>query len=105
MHPEIIRHRDAIAELCRRHGVAHLAVFGSAARAADFDPARSDVDLLVEFGPEAPRSLAALFDLEDALSAILARPVDLVERAAVEQAGNPYRRHRILAEAEPLFPG
>jgi uncharacterized protein len=105
MHPEILRHRDAIAELCRRHGVARLAVFGSAARGADFDPAHSDVDLLVEFGPQAPSNLSALFDFEDALAAILARPVDLVERAAVEQGGNPYRRHRILAEAEAIYPG
>lgn len=53
MHPEVLRHREAIAALCRRHGVARLEVFGSAARGEDFDPARSDADFLVEFTPEA----------------------------------------------------
>ena len=45
----IAEHRAEIAALCRRFGVRRLAVFGSAARGADFDPARSDVDFLVEF--------------------------------------------------------
>ena len=43
-----MRRRD-IAELCRRFHVNRLEVFGSAARGSDFDPARSDVDLLVTY--------------------------------------------------------
>ena len=43
--------REAIAELCARYGVARLDVFGSALR-DDFRPGESDVDLLVEFGPQ-----------------------------------------------------
>ena len=42
-------HRHDIAELCRRFHVNRLEVFGSAARGSDFDPARSDVDLLVSY--------------------------------------------------------
>jgi len=49
MHPVVARHREAIAEVCRRHRVHRLEVFGSGARGLDFDPQRSDVDLLVEF--------------------------------------------------------
>jgi uncharacterized protein len=30
-----------------------LDVFGSLARGADFDPVRSDIDLIVEFAPQA----------------------------------------------------
>lgn len=41
MHPAIAEKREALAALCRRYGVAHLEVFGSAARGHDFDPARS----------------------------------------------------------------
>jgi predicted nucleotidyltransferase len=41
--------RSDIAELCRRFHVNRLEVFGSAARGSDFDPARSDVDLLVTY--------------------------------------------------------
>lgn len=104
MHPEILRHRDAIAELCRRHGVTRLEVFGSAARGEDFDPARSDVDLLVEFGSGVKRSFELLFGFEDAAAAVFGRKVDLVEREAILDSINPYRKRRILGEAQPLYP-
>jgi predicted nucleotidyltransferase len=103
MRAEILRHRDMLAAICRRHGVARLDVFGSAARGVDFDPARSDVDLLVEFAPSTPRRLAALLDFEAEAGKALARPVEVVERRAIEESENYIRRRRILAEAEALF--
>ena len=103
MHAEILRHRDTLAALCRQYGVARLDVFGSAARGADFDPARSDVDLLVEFAPSTPRRLAALLDFEAEAGRVLARPVEVVDRRAIEESENYIRRRRILAEAEALF--
>jgi predicted nucleotidyltransferase len=103
MHAEILRHRETLAALCRRHGVARLDVFGSAARSVDFDPARSDVDLLVEFAPSTPRRLAALLDFEAEAGRVLARPVEVVDRRAIEESENYIRRRRILAEAEALF--
>ncbi len=45
MHAAIADRRADLGALCRRHGVARLEVFGSAARGADFDPASSDADL------------------------------------------------------------
>ena len=99
MHPLLTQRQDAVVELCRRFGVRRLDVFGSAVRGADFDPARSDVDLLVEFGGD----LAAFLDFKEALEALLGRPVDLVERQAVEASRNGIRRRRILAEAEPIY--
>ncbi len=103
MHAEMLRHRETLAALCRRHGVARLDVFGSAARGVDFDPARSDVDLLVEFAPSTPRCLAALLDFEAEAGKALARPVEVVDRRAIEESENYIRRRRILAEAEALF--
>jgi len=103
MHPEILRHKDAIAALCRRFGVTRLEVFGSAARGEDFDPARSDVDLLVEFTPEARFDFAAFADLKDALEAVFGRDVDLIDRPAIEKSHNPIRRHTILGDAQLLF--
>ena len=52
MLPFIEAQRAAIAELCRRFHVRRLDVFGSAARGTDFDPSRSDVDLLVSYLPD-----------------------------------------------------
>lgn len=103
MHAEILRHRETLAALCRQYGVARLDVFGSAARGVDFDPARSDVDLLVEFAPSTPRRLAALLDFEAEAGKALARQVEVVDRRAIEESENYIRRRRILAEAEALF--
>ena len=55
------------------------------------------------FTPEASRDLAGFADFKDALEVLLGRPVDLVEREAVEASRNTIRRRRILAEAEPLY--
>ncbi|MGH8325945.1 MAG: nucleotidyltransferase family protein, partial [Steroidobacteraceae bacterium] len=48
MHPLIDSNRAEISKLCRLHGVRRLEVFGSILR-GDFDPERSDVDIVVEF--------------------------------------------------------
>ena len=95
--------RADLAALCRRLGVSRLEVFGSAARGDDFDPARSDIDFLVSFVPAARNDLAAFNDLRQALEALFARPVDLVEREAVEASRNFIRRRRILSEARPVY--
>jgi predicted nucleotidyltransferase len=75
--------REAIAELCARHGVARLEVFGSVLR-DDFRPGESDVDLLVEFGPHEGYALVdAYFGLLDDLRALLGTEVDLLMADAV----------------------
>ena len=80
-------HRDEI----RSFGVKSLAIFGSVAR----DEARpdSDVDILVEFDP--PVGLFTVIRLQDYLSSILGRQVDLVMRDAIKKQ----LRERILTEA------
>jgi len=83
----IEQHRDEIEALCRRFNVARLVVFGSAADGS-FDPARSDVDFLVEFQPLDPGPLAdAYFGLLAELQRIFQRRVDLVTPKAIR---NPY---------------
>ena len=103
MQPDIAAKREALAELCRRYGVERLEVFGSAARGADFDRDRSDADFLVTFKPAARNNLASFADLKDALERLLARPVDLVEREAIETSRNFIRRRTILNEAETVY--
>lgn len=88
MHQSIAQKREEIAALCRRYDVATLEVFGSAARAVDFDTTRSDADFLVTYKSESRLSpLEQFFGLAEALAALLGRPIDLVEPQAVE---NPY---------------
>jgi hypothetical protein len=96
----IVARRKEIAELCRRFHVQRLDLFGSASR-GDFDPSRSDVDLLVEFGPsEELKALDPYFGLKDALEELLDRPVDLVVSSAVT---NPYIRKSIEETRESLY--
>ena len=103
MQPEIAEKREALADLCRRYGVERLEVFGSATRGADFDRDRSDADFLVTFSPSARNDLAAFADFKDALERLLGRPVDLVEREAIEASRNFIRRRAILNEAETVY--
>jgi predicted nucleotidyltransferase len=89
MSPFIDDHRAALDELCRRYRVRSLFLFGSAAR-DDFDPGRSDVDLLVEFKALPAGGYAdAYFGLREALEALFGRDVDLVALSAVR---NPYMK-------------
>lgn len=83
----IEHHRDAIARLCRRHGVGSLDLFGSAVR-DDFDPATSDVDFMVLFQAyDSPHIADQWFALQEDLEALLGAPVQLTSRRA---ADNPY---------------
>jgi predicted nucleotidyltransferase len=98
---EIALNRRELEELCRRFQVRRLDLFGSAAR-SDFDPGRSDLDFLVEFDPEDPKtlSLKSYFGLKKSLVALLGRPVDPVEPGAVR---NPYLKAGIEGAREPVF--
>jgi uncharacterized protein len=97
---DIATHREEVAELCRRFHVRRLDVFGSAAR-GDFDPARSDLDFLVEFAPLQPGAYVdAFFGLKEGLEALFAKPVDLVSAASIR---NPYFRQSVEGTKASLY--
>jgi hypothetical protein len=101
MHGLIEGQRPAIADLCRRHRVQRLDVFGSGARGADFDPGRSDVDFLVEFDTtEREPTLKTFFALRDELAAVLGRRVDLVMAGSVT---NPYVKAEVDRTRELVY--
>jgi len=99
MPPLIEDNLDEIGRLCRLHGVRKLEVFGSILR-SDFDPGRSDVDVLVEFEPLMASSFANFLDLKEALESLLRKPVDLVELHAVR---NRRLRHYIERSKFPVY--
>ena len=101
MSPRIAVDQERIAEFCRRWKITELAFFGSVLR-DDFRP-DSDVDVLVTFATDADWGLWDAVAMEDELSAILGRRVDLVSRRAVERSDNWIRRRAILAAAEPVY--
>jgi hypothetical protein len=100
MQPLIETRRNELAELCRKHQVKSLALFGSALT-TDFVPERSDLDFLVEFVPLAPGEHARrYFALQSELERLFGDKVDLVEAEAVK---NPYVRREIEATRETLY--
>jgi predicted nucleotidyltransferase len=90
--------QEAIADFCRRYGVARLRLFGSALR-RDFDPARSDVDLLVDFLPGVSKSLFKLVEMEETLEKMLGRDVDLMTPRSLSK----YFRDDVLKSAQVLY--
>jgi predicted nucleotidyltransferase len=90
--------REVVMEFCQRWRIKELAFFGSVLR-DDFDP-DSDVDVLVTFLPDATPGLFDHMDMEEELSRIIGRTVDLVSRRAVEASTNDLRRQAILSSAE-----
>ena len=88
--------KDEIAGFCRRHHIRRLSLFGSVLT-GDFRP-DSDVDVLVEFRPGHTPGLA-FFEMEEELSGILGRKVDLNTPGFLSR----YFRDRVLAEAEVQY--
>ncbi len=88
--------KDKIADFCRRNRIRRLALFGSVVR-DDFEPT-SDVDVLVKFEPGHTPGLA-FFAMQDELSELLGRKVDLNTPACL----SPYFRDEAIAEAEVLY--
>jgi hypothetical protein len=92
---------EKIAEYCRRWKITEFALFGSVLR-EDFQD-ESDVDVLVTFAPDTRWSLFDLVKMQNDLSQILNREVDLVEREAVAHSPNYIRRKNILQSAQVIY--
>ena len=88
--------RAKLADFCRRNHVRRLALFGSVLR-DDFRP-DSDVDVLVEFEPGHTPGLA-FFALEEELSGLLGRQVDLNTPGFLSR----HFREAVTAGAEVLY--
>ena len=100
MYADLELKRERVAELCRRFGVLRLDVFGSAVR-DDFDPERSDIDLLVRLEDVPPVEYSRhYFDLKEALERLLGRRVDLVTEPSL---ANPFFKARVLHERQPIY--
>ncbi|MGA2068344.1 MAG: nucleotidyltransferase family protein [Thermoguttaceae bacterium] len=92
---------EQIAEFCRRWRIVEFSLFGSALR-DDFRP-DSDVDVLVTFAADSRHSLFDLGEMEDELSTMFGRKVDLVEKGAIERSENYIRRRNILSTASVVY--
>ena len=66
---------EMVTQFCQRYHIQKLSFFGSVLR-ADFSP-ESDIDILVEFDPQHIPGLIRLSAMEQELSEIFQRKVDL----------------------------
>jgi predicted nucleotidyltransferase len=86
-----------IADFCRQHQIRWLALFGSVLR-DEFGP-DSDIDVLVEFEPQARIGLITYASIQNELSELLQRPVDLVTRDGLK----PLIKQDVLDSAEVIY--
>lgn len=89
---------DRIADFCREHNIAWLALFGSVIR-DDFTP-ESDIDIIADFLPDAGPGLKFYSDMPASLSEMFGgRRVDLREPISLSK----YFIDEVLDEAEVIY--
>lgn len=96
MEPKVLE-VEAVARICRVHGIRRLALFGS--RLKGTARPDSDVDLLVEFEPGRVPGLIAMSTIEIELGHVLGHKVDL--RTALDLS--PYFRDEVMRQARVAY--
>jgi predicted nucleotidyltransferase len=99
LNPVITNNLSQIKDICKKHHVKELYVFGSAVRNKMND--NSDVDFLVEFKEDAyPDYATNYFDLLQELSSLVKRSVDLVTILMVK---NKLFKDNVEKNKQPVF--
>ena len=88
---------EGLAAFCRRSGIRRLSFFGSVLR-EDFGP-ESDIDVLVEFAPDARIGLLEFVALQRELGEFLGREVDLHTPASLSH----FFRDGVVDSAEVAY--
>lgn len=92
---------EKIAKFCHQWQVTEFALFGSVLR-DDFRP-DSDIDVMVQFHPDAHPTFRTLDQMETELKTIFERDIDLITRQGIETSRNYLRRHEILSSAQVIY--
>lgn len=101
MEPQIPIDQEKIAAFCQKWKIVEFSLFGSVLTEA-FRP-DSDVDVMVEFESPTLWTLKDLDDMEDELSVILGRKVDLSTKLGVTYMRNYIRRNSILRGSRVIY--
>ena len=89
--------KEQLADFSKQHHIRKLSLFGSVLR-DDFHP-DSDIDILVEFEPEHVPGFFDLMKMEEELSNLFGRTVDL----RTPQDLSRYFRDEVLEKAEVQY--
>jgi predicted nucleotidyltransferase len=92
---------NRLRQFCQQTGIARLELFGSALRNDFRDD--SDVDLLATLREDAHPTLLDWVQMQEKLSEVFGRSVDLVSRRAIEHSRNRFRKDSILSSATLIY--
>jgi hypothetical protein len=98
--PKVLKKRgleEKLAKICRENDVVFLAVFGSFVKGQQ--NRKSDVDIAIEFDKSKRKTLLDLVRLEDELSYVFKRQVDL----GVFSSLNPYIAEDVKKEMLVIY--
>ena len=98
MSSKIHINHDVLSDFCQRYRINKLSLFGSVLR-EDFDPNRSDIDVLIDFGLGADRSLFAIVSIQDELKAIFGHSVHVCTPGSLSK----YFRDEVVRKAEQQY--
>jgi len=92
---------DQLSSICNKYLIKELSIFGSALR-KDFDE-DSDIDLLIEFKPEAAVSLFDLIDVKEDFEKLFGREIDIISKNAIKRSNNYIRKKAILENYNTIY--
>ncbi len=95
--PALTISKNELARYCQTNRIRNLAMFGS--QVTGKSSPESDIDLLVEFDPDARIGFLALGRMQRELTDLFQKPVDLVPRQGLKER----IRDRVLAEAVEIY--
>lgn len=100
MQPIITENINAIKEICQKHQVKEMAVFGSVTK--DYFTDKSDIDVLIEFNDNIKHEEYAdnYFSFADNLKNLLKKEIDLVTKQFIQ---NPYFLKAIQQNKQILY--
>ncbi len=88
---------EKIDACCKKHHITYLALFGSIL--TSHFSASSDVDMIVKFDKQHIPGLFGIFNIQEELSAIVGREVDLKTPNSLSR----YFRNEVLSKAQVLY--
>lgn len=83
--------QEVLPALKRKYPIARVALFGSVTR-DDFDPEKSDVDIMIEFSDDIGYEFV---ELANELEQSLGKKIDLVSRAAFKPRHWEYLKNKM----------
>jgi predicted nucleotidyltransferase len=92
--------QELIDQFCLKWKIKQLALFGSSIR-EDFN-INSDIDCLVTFEPEVIWGFE-IAEINQELSTIFNRKIDLVSRKSIELSKNVYKKNEILSSYKIIY--